>query len=256
MNEHFDISRLLKLIHGDLVQRYRVMFTVSAALGVLAIVHALVYQTGMTDRSAIYLGLLGIMIFGWGPIAASHSFKELNNKKQNEAYLLLPASAFEKMLSRLILIAVIFPLYALVFVTLIAWLITAIRAALFGVGDPLFVPLEAFDIQLAGLFLVHQSLFFLGAAWFRKHHFVRTVLSLGIGSIALILLAGLLVRLWLPEYSTGGFGINIDISPSDLFSLLEGAMTILKFVTFVALPVFCWFVAWLRIKETQVSHGI
>jgi hypothetical protein len=256
MSEHFDVGRLLKLIHVDLVQRYRTMLTVSAALGVLAIVHALVYQPGMVDRSSIYLGLLGIMIFGWGPIAASHSFKELNNKTQNEAYLLLPASAFEKMLARLILITAIFPVYALVLVTLTAWLITVVRAALFGVGGPLFVPFEAFDIQLAGLFLIHQSLFFLGAAWFRKHQFVKTVLSLGIGSIGLIIVAGLLVRLFLPEFSTGGFGINIDINPRELFSLLEGAMSIFKFVIFLMLPIFCWYVAWLRIKETQVSHGI
>jgi hypothetical protein len=163
-------------------------------------------------------------------------------------------------LSRLILITVIFPIYALILVTLIAWLITAIRAALFGVGGPLFVPLEAFDFQLFGLFLIHQSLFFLGAAWFRKHHFVWTVLTLGIGSIGLIVLVGIVIRLFFPELSNGGFGINIDINPGDLFRLYEDAITrsviILKFFGFVVLPIFCWFLAWLRIKETQVSYGI
>jgi hypothetical protein len=29
-----------------------------------------------------------------------------------------------------------------------------------------------------------------------------------------------------------------------------------KWAYFVVLPPFCWFVAWLRVTETQVSHGI
>ena len=206
----------------------------------------------------MYWGLLGLIVFGWGPIAASHSFRELNNKSQNEAYLLLPASALEKMLSRLVLTIVIFPIYALVLVTLIAWLTSALRAALFGIGGPLFLPLEGFNPYILGLFLLHQSMFFLGAAWFQNHHFVRTILTLGIGSIGLVILIGVLIRIFLPELSDGGIGINID--PRDLagvYSSVVGPLiAILKFVGFVVLPVFCWYVAWLRITETQVSYGI
>jgi hypothetical protein len=37
---------------------------------------------------------------------------------------------------------------------------------------------------------------------------------------------------------------------------VEWLTQIAKVAYYFALPVFCWFVAWLRVTETQVSHGI
>ena len=37
---------------------------------------------------------------------------------------------------------------------------------------------------------------------------------------------------------------------------LEWLVDVAPFAYFFVLPLFCWFVAWLRVTETQVSHGI
>ena len=202
----------------------------------------------------LYLGMLTI----WGPIAASHSFRELHDKEMNQAYLLLPASALEKTISRLLLVVVIFPLYVIVFVTVLSWLIMGLQSLLGGNSWGAFLPMRFLDPRAIGVFVVNQSLFFLGAAWFRKMHFVKTVLSLTGLVIAMSVFAGIVFRLMFPDLIDGNMNVNVD--PQVFFQDHEGLTAFLLFLFrlcyFVVLPAFCWSVAWLRIRETQVSHGI
>jgi hypothetical protein len=38
--------------------------------------------------------------------------------------------------------------------------------------------------------------------------------------------------------------------------LFDALLVTLKILYFVGLPLLCWYVAWLRVKETEVSHGV
>jgi hypothetical protein len=38
--------------------------------------------------------------------------------------------------------------------------------------------------------------------------------------------------------------------------LFDACLVVLRVLLFFVLPVFCWWVAWLRVKETEVSHGV
>ncbi len=96
MKEHFDINRLFGLLRIDLLNRYRAVVTVSAAIAGIMFLTSLLNWFAVDDPTPFYNGLLGVMLFIWGPIAASRSFLEMHSKTRNEAYLLLPASALEK----------------------------------------------------------------------------------------------------------------------------------------------------------------
>ena len=64
---------------------------------------------------------------------------------------------------------------------------------------------------------------------------------------------------WLVFEGTSGFQLgerqvyNFYIAHQGLIDALLGA---LKILYFVGLPLFCWYVAWLRVKEAEVSHGV
>ena len=51
--------------------------------------------------------------------------------------------------------------------------------------------------------------------------------------------------------------------PRQMYGIYLGHMTLfdlggeaVKLVYYFVLPLFCWFVAWLRVRETQVSYGV
>jgi hypothetical protein len=134
----------------------------------------------------------------------------------------------------------------LVVTTLLSLVLEGITAALFGVSRELFSPLDRTAWSIAPHYLVVQSLFFLGAAWFRKLQFVKTVgavLAIALGWAVVAAAIALALR----SITSGPLVVR---DPVDW--LLETAPV----AYYVLLPVFCWFVAWLRVTETQVSHGI
>jgi len=256
MSQHFDIERLTNLLRTDFINRYRSVGIASAALTGLVFIIAMFNAPETSGSTGIYSILLFCMLLIWGPIAASHSFRELHDKEMNQAYLLLPASALEKMISRLLLVIVVFPLYAVVFVMALSWLMIGVQSLLGTNSWGAFVPSEFLQPISIGTFVVNQSLFFLGAAWFRKMHLIKTVLSLtGLG-IGMSIFAGVVLRTVFPDVMSGDF----DFDPAVLFENHEGLTNVLLFVLrllyYAVLPTFCWSVAWLRIRETQVSHGV
>lgn len=201
-----------------------------------------------------------IMLFIWGPVSASASFKELHDKTQNDAYLLLPASALEKVLSRLLLVTVGFGAWIYVFSIVLAWAGSAAASQLLGRSAGDLSVTDDFSAFILGTFVVSQSCYFLGAAWFRKSQFVKTGLVLSIGPLLLVAMAAAIVSVFLPDISVNGFNPNPDIDLFDYYIDHRGVLDALLFVGeliyFGVIPVFCWWVAWLRVRETQVSYGI
>ena len=260
MNRHFSFDRLALLLRADLMSRFRSLLIVSSTLAVLMLLHGFWVASFFDPQRNIFdpwfIGLLLI----WGPIMASYSFRELHDKAANEAYLLLPASALEKTVARLLLATLLFGAYVVVLLTAVSWLNAAICFLFVGVSVPTFSVADSASASLFANVLVGQSMFFLGAAWFRKSHLIRTSLALTLGLLAFLIVGVLMVRIVYYDVFSGSFGevMSIDQAEyiranSDLFAFLSRAVPILYFFV---LPPFCWYVAWLRVKETQVSYGI
>ena len=123
-------------------------------------------------------------------------------------------------------------------------------------------PLDPEVWDAISTFLVVQSVFFLGAAWFRSLHWFKTVLSVSAIGIGLGVLALIAFRIFFADFFIGllvpspGLYValaNIYSSNKDLY---DAVCMIMIVIYFGALAPFFWFVAWLRVKETQVSHGV
>jgi len=255
VNEIFSSRRFGILLRNDAISGYRSLLTVSATLAGLLLVGVLLSRGGISYHEYFYLAGFVTMLLVWGPIASSRSFKELHNKTKNEAYLLLPASALEKICARLLFATLFFYAYLLVFTSLTSVVVEWLNAMLFGQQNQRFNPLDAMEWRVFGHFLVIQSLYFLGAAWFRKNHFMKTTLAITIACIGLAALILAVVRVVLiPSFDD--FAMSVD----NLYSLYQGVIDAaavgLTVLYFVGLPVMCWLVALLRVRETQVSDGV
>lgn len=249
MNEQLSLQRLGRLLRNDLVRSYRSLLVVS---GTVAIVALLVSVLGAFDGVVgddFYRVLFTAALFTWGTIGTSLCFNDMHGRATNTAFLLLPASALEKTLSRLIVYTVGSFLYLLLLTTVLSWLFEAVNVAVFDVRRPFFSPLDRDVWLLLPHYLVVQGVFFLGAAWFRKAQFVKTV---GVAALIVLALGALAIGLlWL-----FAAGMRFEGDWESAYGPFEWLVDALRWAYFVVLPPLFWFVAWLRVTETQVSHGI
>ena len=262
MSENFTQHRLKLLLRNDIISDYRSHITSSGVMAIIMMASALVSVGFGHIEHDYYQGWFIGMLFIWGTIAASCIFNELHDKSKNEAYLLLPASALEKTIARVIYITVFFVAYLLLFTILVSLITEGINLLLFGRHNSLFNPFNLIVWEAIVVFLVIQSVFFLGAAWFRSLHWFKTVLSISAIGTCLSIVALISFRVFYADFfigllqpspdifvaMTNNFGSNME--------LYRSILLLCNFLFFIVLAPFCWFVAWMRIKETQVNHGI
>jgi hypothetical protein len=257
VNETLNWKRFWLLVRGDAIADYRFVAIVSAAIAGLMLLSALSAQS---DEFDFYESWFTAVLFVWGAVNASFSFRELHDKARNEAYLLLPASALEKTLARLFRSTIAFVAYLIVFTTVASLVIEGIKWAVLGRTNPVFAPFAPAIWERLDFFIVVQSLFFLGAAWFRRLHFVKTLAVLTLAPIALAIVGGTVLRLVLGENLGIAFSSVTERALYNFYLAhrlaFDSAFVALEIIGFVALPLFCWYVAWLRVKEAQVSDGV
>ena len=250
MNEQLSLRRLGFVLRNDLMRTYRSALLISGTAALAALVVSLsgAYDGDVGQGPFFYRTFFVAMLFTWGTIATSVCFSDLHGRGTNTAFLLLPASALEKTASRLLIHTVGLIAYLLLFTTLLSFLFEGINTLWIGARRGFFSPLDELSWPLLPHFLVAQALFFLGAAWFRKVWWIKTVgaaigIVIGLGAIA----AGL-------GWMVGPLQcLNASCYQFPLFDWLGDAAPV---AYLYLLPPFCWFVAWLRVSEAQVSHGI
>jgi hypothetical protein len=258
MNEYFTWRRLGLLIRNDFVAQYRLFLNAFAVIAIIMMFNAIPAAGFGGLREELYFSIFAGMIIIWGSIHNSLMFSELTDKRLNEAYLLIPASALEKTLARYLNGTVFFVLHILVFTTVTALIIEGINLLLFGRYNDLFNPFDPGVWNVIGLFLAVQPVFFLGGAWFRRARWFKTVISIAIFCAAL----GLLQLLALLIFFAGSFDdlyllFNGGLQDLDVnIKLFTGSVIVLKILWYGIVPPFCWYVTWLRVRETQVSYGI
>jgi ABC-type antimicrobial peptide transport system permease subunit len=245
----FTWRRVALLLRVDALLHARLLLVQSAAVAAVLLLLSLVLRGLAEDAMSNYRGAWLVLLFAWGPIVASFAFRELHDKTRNANWLLVPASALEKIVARGIWVTFGAFVFLLLYMTLVSALIEALHALAFGSARPLFHPLQGSVWTPFGHFLVVVSLYFAGAAWFRRAQFFKTTLVLAVIPIVLIVL----LREDLTATAMAWF---LELGAWGDPGVRRFTLVALQLLYFVALPAFCWFLVWLRIRESQVSHGI
>ncbi len=210
-----------------------------------------------------YASLFPNFLLLGGLIITSLSFADdMFSKNGQQEWLMLPATSLEKFLAKGVLSAFAYPI-ALIVVFFLASVITEpIQLLFFGSPITLFNPFTREVAAQLALYWVWQSIFLLGATYFHKGHFFKTILSLGVIGIALAILGLLFVKIIFSiKYGSSLRTFDVLFSfDRFLVDQASGAIGVFrvfgKMLFYVALPIFCWVTAYFRVEEVQATDAV
>ena len=148
--------------------------------------------------------------------------------------------------------------YLLVLGTLVSVVVESLNLLFFGTRRAFLDPFDPSVWELIPFYIVFQSLYFLGAAWFRRTHFVKTTLAIALALIALTALTAITIRIAFADFP---LHVSLHVRNLSHFLAMEpdsyaGTAKAALFALMALLPLACWCIAWLRVSEAQTSDGV
>jgi hypothetical protein len=211
----------------------------------------------MPLSSDFFTTFFGGILFLAGLVTTSHVFKDRHNSYNIHNWLMLPASTLEKFLIRFLFSTAGVILGSALCCWLCSLLTGIANALLYNQNMVLFNPFSFSVWHMIQAYLAIQSLFFLGASWFRKNHFLKTVLTLFILQILISLISGGLGYMFLFRFLEGDFnGMAGEVFISSWITDGRTLAIALRFLLQGIIPASCWTAAYFRLKEAEVKDGV
>lgn len=274
MNQFFSFKRFSLLVSkhwADNKKRYTL--AILAFIGLLITWFVFSILTGF-DRvpmgRQVQMITFFFSLFTVGTFYASQFFNELGTRPKAINFLLVPASAFEKLLCSLLYTVVLF---LVVFITsyyavdmLMVGIAKAItptvqtgeKIAVANVFDMVSIPFNN-DTTLNFLFffLSIQSAFLLGSVYFEKYSFIKTIIGgFIVGFIVFCLTFLFYEELLPPGHHPKGFLtsylVHVDGINDRLVQIPDWIGKVLRFLLLYGIAPFLWIVTYYRLKEKQV----
>jgi hypothetical protein len=273
MNQFFSFRRFSLLVSkhwADNKKRYGL--SVLAFIGLLITWFVLTLLVAGDERMSgdVQQITFFLSLFGVGTFYASQYFRDLGSRAKGINFLLVPASAFEKLLCSLLFTVVLF---FVVFVTvfylvdaLMVAIANAIPAANGHAGKPAVmnvfkVILIRFNrdstINFLLFFFSVQSVFLLGSIFFEKYSFIKTIITCFVTGFVLFCLMYFFNEVLLPkgDYPSGfltSYRVHVDGMNDHLVQVPRWIGEVLRFGAMYAAAPFFWIVTYYRLKEKQV----
>jgi hypothetical protein len=178
-----------------------------------------------------------------GFFVSSHVFFDLHDKTQGITFLTLPASHFEKLFSRWLIVALGYAL-GISFLFFFLFAITNVAKALFfpsiWSGALLYVNWHAMLISLK-YYLLLQPIFLLGAIYFKQAALAKTVLCCCVFMLALIFVKFFFTFLF---FTPDNISNSIMVWQEHSFFIINSFLMLLA-------PI-CLFATYLRLRESEI----
>jgi len=274
MNQFFHFNRFALLVAkhwADNKKRYGL--SILAFIGLLITWFVFTILTGFDSNPMgreVQTITYFFALFATGTFYASQYFSDLGSRPKGINFLLVPASAFEKLLCSLLYSVLLFfvvftALFYLVDVLLVG-LAKAFTAPPATGGKPTVV--NVFDIvnvpfnkdtmlNFLCFFFSAQAAFLLGSVYFEKFNFIKTIICGFVVGFILFCLMYVLNAKLLPDgdYSRGFFTtyrVYVDGVNDHLVQLPAWIGQVLRFLVLYGIAPFLWIVTYYRLKEKQV----
>ncbi len=245
----FSISRFLYLLKNELLVHFRTsMITFGAIISVLSTL-ALLSNIGL-GLKGIHVEFFKIILVLGGYLLTAVSFKVLHHKKSASFYLMLPAALFEKLLSKLILTSIGHVAGISLLYYLITYLVSWISIWLFGQALPTFNLFTDSNLTCVSFYLITQSIFLLGSIHFKSRQFIKTVFSIWLFGVVILISIG--ISAWyILDYSIR------ELDMHNFYQMLfkqynTPVFKILKYSIWFGVAPFFWFVSYLKLKKHEV----
>ncbi len=258
MNE-FSIQRMVLLARKDFVESLKaILISTAAVMGVYLFATIIGMVPGDMDTRFHEGNYIFILMVG-GLITTSLSFSDIHTKGKNIAWFMTPASQVEKYLVRLLETTVGMIVYTVVAYFLFSVFAHGVTMLLFHKGMGLFNPFQKQIGSWILRYIIIQSVFLFGAVYFKKTHFVKTILWIVIVGIFLSILTVLIFRIVFADYFDGmSFSIRaeINLNLNQLDTSWQLPLQIAGKIVLTIIAPFFWITGYFRLTETEVRNGV
>ncbi len=248
---YFDIKRIGLLLRRQAVLQSHIMVIAAGAIiGLLLMVYLLItYTTPYLDKE-VFLGLFLPFFYFVGFLFSSRVFHELDTPEKGYVYLTLPAATVEKWFSGWVISAVFYIIFSWIVVILLNLFVLTVGDLLF---DNTVVRISLFDETLWNnfrIYLILQSIFLFGASYFRRHNFLKTLLSLILFGFFISFFSGILGYLIFGTFDFSTIEPGSDVSAHLNFEETIPVLSRFCF-NYVLAPVFL-FISYISLRERQI----
>jgi len=247
MSDIFSYNRVSLQIRSYALTHYKSWLTATLALFGILLLYSSVIKSNQRIDNLYQNWFFGILYIG-GIILASKALNGMYQKSQNIDFFLTPTSSLEKTLTPLLIINIFFPIYLIIAMTCGSFLIEVINSLFSNENSATFNFYESDIISNIPLWLTIQTAYFLGSAWFSKNNLIKTTIALCITITSFLIFTRLCLKVILPE-------LHISTSFNTLTIALKNNSSILT-IGAIALVLSWWLLAWLKVKEMEVQHGV
>lgn len=195
------------------------------------------------ERIAMFL------YFAGGLALTSHIFHEVHSPNTSYQFLTLPATNFEKFSAAWFVSAIGYTIAAMTAIVLLSFSVEIVASINTGNWSQfsLFNPFRADILESVSNYIMFQSIFLLGAIYFRKNNFLKTLLVYIILVFGLLLLAGII-------FLITGITMQENLSVHMHFEGFTGFFSVLwQFIIGILFTLFILFLAYLQLKNKQVA---
>lgn len=254
--------RLLLVMKKDFMEMKRSLIiyalTIVSIVGGIVLLQTLFTQSSNYGEANQYYGFFNGFLFLGGAIFTSLLFSDdMFNRVRVHNFLMLPASQEEKFLSRALFSAILYPLSIIILFSITSLVVEFLLLIVVNDGVNVFNPFQKEVLLAIPSYFILSSLFFLGATYFKKTHFIKTAFTswLILFSFAIIMI--IFVRIILTPYFEQESFFYIRVSFLDTYNSIPKIIEVVgKFIYYILLPLFFYFISYLRIKEVQATDAI
>ena len=273
MNQTFSFQRWSLLVAKHWAEnRKRYLLSLAAMAGLMFMWFVFIMMTDKQDPMAKGLQQVTYFfpLFAVGAFYSSQFFKDMHSRTKGVNYLLVPASALEKLLCALFYGLVLF----FVVFTLLFYIVDVLAVAAGNILHPYYggsgagvnkaTVANVFDLdteQNVGyyfilFFVAVQASALLGSAYFSNYHFIKTAIVFCLLALFIFVLESAVLNHLLPR---GGFNQNMhtyrfftDDNKSWQITLASWIGDSFSVLFKYAFPPLFWVVTYYRLKEKEV----
>ncbi|MBO9658181.1 MAG: hypothetical protein J7527_05090 [Chitinophagaceae bacterium] len=277
MNQFFSFRRFSLLVSkhwADNKRRYSLAVIGFVLLLIVWFILTLLVESRRPMNQEVQILTFFFSLFGIGAFYASQYFRDLGSKAKGINFLLVPASAFEKILcSFLFTVVIFFSVFTAAFYLVDVLMVTIANQFLTteemvkpdGVINVFTAFIRLFDGEADGVSLVYiliifltiQSVFVLGSVYFAKYSFVKTVITGFVVFFVCFCLIYLLFVQLMPvgdytNMSLTSYRIRTGGSNDHLVQVPEWIGEVVRIALVYGIAPFLWVASYYRLKEKQV----